>query len=377
MTIEELNTLFENSETAPACFNSTEDPEFVAELVTRANTQGGIIVIGAVNLQEINGLSDEELKKNIEQLQQICAEEIFPILIYHHEIIKINAKSIIIVHIKKGRNKPYCDSTGTFWLEDHNLRKALKPSKLFRKLFQEQTTTTIDEEIVEKSSINDIRYKKIETYFENYCPHRIEDLALKPEQLLEAMNLMKNKQVNLACLMFFGKQPQQFCPEFVIRATNYQSSKALEAYCTDSEVIDGTIDEQFSKAMDFLCRNCPSLNQANTRILSLSKSAIQELLQNALIHRDYSILKPIELNILTNRIEIINPGCLPNNLQVPNIRYGFHYARNPLIASFASKFMPYSFGMGIIITLSSYPQVVFINDDNRNRFKTIIYRPEQ
>jgi len=43
------------------------------------------------------------------------------------------------------------------------------------------------------------------------------------------------------------------------------------------------------------------------------------------------------------RIEIINPGTLPNSLTIENIRYGNSAIRNPIIASFAAKMLPYRF----------------------------------
>jgi predicted HTH transcriptional regulator len=48
----------------------------------------------------------------------------------------------------------------------------------------------------------------------------------------------------------------------------------------------------------------------------ISPVVFEELLVNALMHRDYLISAPIRLFIFDNRIEIISPGHLPNNLTV-------------------------------------------------------------
>lgn len=48
----------------------------------------------------------------------------------------------------------------------------------------------------------------------------------------------------------------------------------------------------------------------------ISESVFEELLVNALVHRDYLVSAPIRLFIFDNRIEIISPGHLPNNLTV-------------------------------------------------------------
>jgi len=56
----------------------------------------------------------------------------------------------------------------------------------------------------------------------------------------------------------------------------------------------------------------------------------EELLVNALVHRDYLINAPIRLCIFDNRIEIMSPGHLPNNLTVAKIRAGNSNIKYPL-----------------------------------------------
>jgi len=55
------------------------------------------------------------------------------------------------------------------------------------------------------------------------------------------------------------------------------------------------------------------------------------------IHRDYLISAPIRLFIFDNRIEIISPGHLPNNLTVEKIRAGNSNIRNPILISYIAK----------------------------------------
>ncbi len=53
--------------------------------------------------------------------------------------------------------------------------------------------------------------------------------------------------------------------------------------------------------------------------LEIPPIVIEELLVNALIHRDNFISAPIRLFIFDNRIELINPGQLPNHLTTAQI----------------------------------------------------------
>ena len=76
-----------------------------------------------------------------------------------------------------------------------------------------------------------------------------------------------------------------------------------------------------------------------------------------------------------DRIEIISPGCLPNNLTVLNIKNGNSNIRNPILTSFATKILPYrGLGNGIRRALKEYPRIEFHNDHEGNAFKVILAR---
>ena len=67
--------------------------------------------------------------------------------------------------------------------------------------------------------------------------------------------------------------------------------------------------------------------------------ALHEIITNAVLHRDYSLKKDIQVRIFTNRIEIESPGRLPGHITVDNI-LNEQLARNPKIVRLISKF-PY------------------------------------
>lgn len=101
----------------------------------------------------------------------------------------------------------------------------------------------------------------------------------------------------------------------------------------------------------------------------------EELIANAIIHRDYFISAPIRILIFNDRIEIISPGHLPNNLTIENIKLGNSNIRNPILASFAPRALPYrGLGSGILRVLKEYPNVEFIDERIENVFRVIVRR---
>ncbi len=113
----------------------------------------------------------------------------------------------------------------------------------------------------------------------------------------------------------------------------------------------------------------------------ISESVLEELLVNALVHRDYLVSAPIRLFIFDNRIEIISPGHLPNNLTLEKIRTGNSNIRNPILVSYVAKgLLPYhGLGSGIKRALAVWPNIDFVDDRDGCLFTATIHRkpPEE
>ncbi len=146
--------------------------------------------------------------------------------------------------------------------------------------------------------------------------------------------------------------------------------------------ITGKIADIFQKSMSFVLGNIRHIQgEQNVNAPGepeIPQLSLEELIANALIHRDYFISAPVRLFVFDDRVEIISPGHLPNNLTIENIKRGYSNIRNPILASYATKILPYrGLGSGIIRALRAYPHIDFENDRTGNQFKVIIWRREQ
>ncbi|MGA1824548.1 MAG: ATP-binding protein, partial [bacterium] len=147
----------------------------------------------------------------------------------------------------------------------------------------------------------------------------------------------------------------------------------------DSRDISGKMSEIFQQTINFISSNIRQI-QGEQIVNSIGKPEIsrivlEELVTNALVHRDYFISAPIRVFVFFDRVEIISPGHLPNNLTVANIKAGNSTTRNPVLASFAYQVLPYrGFGSGILRALKNHPHIDFIDDRDGNLFKCIIWR---
>ena len=109
--------------------------------------------------------------------------------------------------------------------------------------------------------------------------------------------------------------------------------------------------------------------------LEIPETVLEELLQNALVHADLLKTTAIRLLGFDDRVEIINPGCIMGGHSIEEVMLGNSFARNPLIANFCAKTMPYrGLGSGIPRVLSEDSHVKFIDSKDGNLFTVCIYR---
>lgn len=84
-------------------------------------------------------------------------------------------------------------------------------------------------------------------------------------------------------------------------------------------------------------------------------SAVQEALVNALLHRDYSVNGSVLVSLLSNRLELVNPGGLTSGLTTEDVRFGVSEMRNLGLAAIFEKLeLAVGFGTGLATIASLY-----------------------
>ena len=200
-------------------------------------------------------------------------------------------------------------------------------------------------------------------------------------RLLQNMNLATSEGVlNLAGLLLFGEQPGRLKPQLVVKAVKYPGNDIHTTRYDDTEDFGGSLRRIFDDALAFVLRNLRKV-QAGRGVNSPGEPEIppivfEELLVNALVHRDYPISAPIRLFVFDDRIEIISPGTLPDNLTVENIRAGNSNLRNPILASFVAKgVLPYrGLGSGVPRAIEAWPDIELRDDRDGGLFVATVRR---
>ena len=383
----ELLDIVSAGETSKVQFKETlpHKDSMAAEMIAMSNTFGGMILIGIVDKTgEIKGLDSEQIKDISPRIGDIATNNINDPIYINTEVVSIEnggTRRILMVHVPEGTNKPYKDNNGTIWVKQGSDKRKVTNNAEILRLFQKGGSLTADEMEVFESSIEDIDEKQFEGHFLKEFGKSISERGLTYEQALRAKKVLKNDHLTLAGLLFFGKDPQFFKPNFTIKAVSFfGNSIGGTEYRNKPQDLTGTLPELYTKGISFLQSNLKYIQKEGSGFnspgsLEVSPIALEELLQNALIHRDYFKNAPVRLLIFDDRIEIISPGTLPNSLTVENM-ISNPVPRNNLLVNYSRFSMPYSgLGSGINRALEQQPDIEFINDIEGEQFIVKIPRP--
>ncbi|NLN92570.1 MAG: ATP-dependent DNA helicase RecG [Candidatus Hydrogenedens sp.] len=368
---EDSRTQFKQSQ------NLSNAKSLGGEMAAFANGKGGQILIGVDDNGSITGLSLEDVRRINQLISNTATDCVRPSINPQTDNISIDGKLVMVVTIAEGISKPYADNDGVFWVKSGADKRRVTAREEIQRMLQNSSLVHADEILIERSSLDDIDLMYFGPFFEKNYGNTLEGFCesegISFGQLLNNLGLAQNETLNLAGLMLFGKNPQRYRPAFVVKAVSFLGNDCSGDEYRDSQDITGCLKVLYTETISFLTRNLRRVQNGqnfNTEgILEVNRSALEELVVNALLHRDYFVSAPWRMFIFENRIEIISPGHLPNNLSLENIRNGVSNIRNPLIASFATKQLPYrGIGTGIRRALEKTPDLELESDYDRNLF---------
>jgi ATP-dependent DNA helicase RecG len=388
----ELIELINRGEDSRTQFKHSQDvtnaKSLAGEMVAFANSKGGRILIGVDDTGSAVGLSHDDIRRINQLISNTATDCVRPSINPETENIPVGDRLVMVVTVPEGISKPYSDNDGVFWVKSGADKRRVTSREEVQRMFQSADLVHADEVPVEGTTSGDIDLKHFSTFFEKQYGEILDDVLDKAGislgQLLNNLGLAREKTINLAGVMLFGRNPQRHRPAFVIKAVSFVGNDPAGDKYRDSQDIEGCLRDLYKGTISFLTRNLRRLQEKkgfNTEgDLEIPRAALEELVVNMLLHRDYFISAPWRVMLFDNRIELISPGALPNNITIENIRNGVSVIRNPLIASFATKGneLPYrGIGTGILRALAAVPELELESDHDRNLFTARIPRSNQ
>lgn len=248
-----------------------------------------------------------------------------------------------------------------------------------------------DERVIERADISQLDQDRLNVYVMKMRAERTGFSKLSSEQSYEMLGITRKGVPTLAAVLNFSPFPQGYLPQLAIIAivvpgkemgdVNQNSVRFL-----DNKRIEGPLSEMLEGALSFCKRNMKTKTiidpetGVRTDKPEYPLGAIREIVLNALIHRDYSILTegtPIQIDFFEDRLEVHNPGGLYGRMTVEDLGNSRPELRNPTLATMSEFLLNTENRYSGIPTIrremaeAGLPEPVFEN--RRNEFVVTLY----
>lgn len=333
-----INALIAQGENQSLEFKSAQvqSESLAKEMVAFANSEGGLILLGVEDDGAISGLPVAE--KNFEEwVANVARQNVVPGLDASINRVEQDGKAILVIDIPKGSDKPYQTRQNQFLIRIGSTNRTATQGELMR-LFQQSGMFHFDLQPVERTSITDLNFTKLDQYFSMYEI----DFSKEEDKVRILQNtdiLSESGQVTVGGLLMFGINPQRYLYNASITFAHFVGDDLGEELL-DKQVVTGTLDIQVDTALAIIknhIRQPSRIEGTKTvdQVFQYPEKVFRELLVNACVHRDYSIHgSRTRVFMFDDRIEFMSPGRLPNSVSIEKAKLGVSFARNPVILKF-------------------------------------------
>lgn len=349
------------------------EADLAVDIVALSNGQGGFVAIGVQPDGSRTGLTSDDTRR-INHLIVDAAKLVSPVADVVTQTFALSDGVVVLVKIASGRDKPYM-TDGRIWIATKAGYRLVSAREEIAGLFQESKVIYAEKQLVPGSTIEDLDMDAFDAYFEARIGEPVEAQMDSRATLLKKLGLAQEGQLTVAGTLLFAKHPARRLPVFMVKAAVWPGIDLDDQAATVCQAITGKLSDVYRDTLRFVLAHFGQGQKASDAQIGIPPIVFEALIANALIHRDYFVSAPIRVLIFADRVEIVSPGHLPNNLTVEKIKMGQTHVRNPMLATFASKMLPYrGIGSGIRRALKAYPHIDFIDDRFQNQFKVVIHR---
>lgn len=330
-------------------------------IVCFANADGGQLIIGVASSGSVVGVENlDDAMRRVDDVAFNRCEP--PVSIFIETLEADTAKTVIIVRIPKGAQRPYRTKSGLYYIRSGNRCRQASWDEV-RRLYQTSESIFFDEAPISRATVLDLDMDYFRDFVQNYM-----GIPSEEEQTLLFLRNLKvitsANQPTLAGILFFGKKPEEFIGYAKVTAA-YIPGEDLSTPPADKKDLSKRIPEVIADTISFLrlyLKEKHEIKGFEPEVYpEVPEHVLREGIVNALAHRDYTIAAPVRLFIFDDRVEIRTPGRLPNTVTVESMRLGTHVLRNPTIYNFLNK-------IGIVTDIGSgIPRMIRTMKDQFNR----------
>ena len=305
--------------------NVTKSPtrqEWADEIAAFANARGGILLAGVSDQGKIFGMTREQEMNLDLLLVEVCSDTVKPPIRIHTSHRELSCgRTVLVVEVPQGESVHESDS-GKCYIRVGSTKRLMESDERFR-LSQHRSMNRylwFDKQPVPETGGETL----VERLWKPLVS--IEGKEGPEAELVKQAFLCGERggdmRATVAGVLLCTPNPERWMPQAVISATRYRGRDRASGQI-DAQEITGPLDQQITEAVAFAIRNMQVASRkepARVDLPQYSDRAIFEAVVNAVVHRDYSIRgERIRLSMFDDRLEILSPGTLPNNLRIEHM----------------------------------------------------------
>lgn len=340
--------------------------ELTKDVIAMANSRGGrgYILFGIEDkTKRIIGINPADFSE--EQIQQIIYNRCDPPIPISVDFFNIEGKTVGALTVYRSSNKPHqMIQNGAFYVRRGSTTGVARRSEIAN-LLQENGLMTYETVILKNVGLEELDYDLIKDYLGtlNVYSDNPSELILEALGIIGEMEEGAGYHPTIGGMLLFGKNPYLFLPHVYIKVD----------YKNDVRMFYGNILKMLDDVSAYM--------RSIIKIENYPFNALEEVIANALVHRDYlDVSKGITITVTQKNIEISNPGALIANNSVyrfsresnPDRRNSWLYQRL-LTLDTKRRFMKSGLGMKRVKnSFASIGPVKFINIGSQNLFKVLL-----
>ena len=329
MSNKTLKSIITAGESVTVEFKRSFDNAAIETISAFANTIGGSVIIGVGDDGKITGVTigRETLKEWQNNIKTATAPSLLPDIVEHH----LDGKTIVVIGIQEMPVKPVA-CRGRYFRRSLNANSQLSISEMMD-MHLRSLNTSWDFQPDSRHVIDDISIDKVNQFIDIVNRQRDVKITDAPFDTLRKFELLRDGAITYGCYLLFMKDESLL------------TTVEMGRFQTDTVIKDGVrtktdLFTEINSVMEFIRKHINkrivvSGKPQHDEIWDYPLEALRETVINAIIHRDYRNPSDTVLKIFDERIEIYNPGKLPEGLTVPKLLRGDYVStpRNKQIAS--------------------------------------------
>ena len=336
------------------------------EIIAFSNCEGGKIYIGIRDDGEILGLEDAD--DTALEISNMVRDAIKPDLtmFLHYETLTMEQKSILVVDVQRGTERPY-----------YIAKKGLRPEGVYVRQGYSSvpaTDTAIRKMIKETDGdhFEEMRSLEQNLTFESAEKEFAERNLLFGDVQKKTLGILNQDDIYTNLGLLLSEQCVHTIKAAVFEGNNQSIFK-------DRREFTGSLFHQMRSVYDYIdFHNKTRSTFDKLRRIDLRdypEEAVREALLNSLVHREYSFRASTFISIFSDRMEFTSIGGLVSGVALSDIMMGISVCRNVKLANIFYRLeLIEAYGNGIQKIMNAYdtsvakPKV----ETSDNAFKIIL-----